>query len=62
VAPLQATFEVKSPQEVAGSCRELIAELGLPTSLSEAGLSAADLPTYLESVPPEWREVVRAAY
>ncbi len=62
VAPLQATFEVKSPQEVAGSCRELIAELGLPTSLSAAGLSAADLPTYLESVPPEWREVVRAAY
>lgn len=62
VAALAPAFDVGGPQEVAERCRQLIAELGLPTSLSQAGLTAAQLPTYLESVPSEWREVVRAAY
>lgn len=62
VAPLAAAFEVDGPQEVADGCRALIAGLGLPASLSEAGLSAADLPAYLESVPARWRDVVRSVY
>jgi maleylacetate reductase len=62
VAVLAPAFEVGGPGEVADGCRQLIADLGLPTSLSQAGLSAADLPAYLETVPPEWRKVVRAAY
>lgn len=62
VAPIADAFQVGAPQDVAPACRGLISELGLPTSLSEAGLSRSDLPTYLETVPTEWREVVRAAY
>ncbi|HVC22013.1 MAG TPA: iron-containing alcohol dehydrogenase [Candidatus Dormibacteraeota bacterium] len=62
VAPLAEPFQVAGPAEVARACRELIAQLELPTTLSQAGLSERDLPTYLESVPQEWREVVRATY
>ncbi|HUY09333.1 MAG TPA: iron-containing alcohol dehydrogenase [Candidatus Dormibacteraeota bacterium] len=62
VAALAPAFEVGSPHEVADACRQLIAELGLPTSLSQAGLDATDLPAYLKTVPTEWREVVGAAY
>jgi alcohol dehydrogenase class IV len=62
VAPLAEPFGVAGPEDVSQACRVLIAQLDLPTSLSEAGLSASDLPTYLETVPQEWREVVRAAY
>lgn len=62
VAALAPAFDVEGPQEVADACRRLIAELGLPTSMSQAGLSATDLPIYLETVPPEWRSVVRAAH
>ncbi|MGC2190990.1 MAG: iron-containing alcohol dehydrogenase [Candidatus Dormiibacterota bacterium] len=62
VAPLAEAFEVEGPRSVADACRRLIAELDLPTSLSGAGLSDRDLAVYLETVPPEWRQVVRAAY
>lgn len=62
VAPLTAPFEVDSPEEVAESCQGLIAGLGLPTSLSQAGLSRDDLASFLETVPPEWRDPVRSAY
>ena len=62
VAALAPAFDVRGPLEVGEACRQLIAELGLPTSLSQAGLSPADLPIYLGTVPREWREVVRAAY
>ena len=62
VAPLAPAFEVPGPHEVAGACRQLIADLGLPTTLSQAGLSERHLPTYLESVPAEWRDVVRATF
>lgn len=60
--PLAAAFEVSGPQEVAGGCRALIAGLGLPTTLSEAGLAAAELPAYLETVPAAWRDVVHSTY
>ncbi|MGH7641914.1 MAG: iron-containing alcohol dehydrogenase [Candidatus Dormibacteria bacterium] len=62
VAALAPAFEVGGPQDVPEGCRQLIADLGLPTSLSQAGLGVADLPSYLATVPVEWREVVRAAY
>ncbi|HEY6538333.1 MAG TPA: iron-containing alcohol dehydrogenase [Candidatus Dormibacteraeota bacterium] len=61
-AALVGAFSVTGPDEVAGACQRLITDLGLPTSLSAAGLAPTDLPTYLASIPPEWREVVRATY
>ncbi|MGB6771046.1 MAG: iron-containing alcohol dehydrogenase [Candidatus Dormiibacterota bacterium] len=60
--PLAAAFEVAGPPEVADGCRALIKGLGLPATLSEAGLASADLPAYLETVPAPWREVVRSVY
>ncbi|MGC1193295.1 MAG: iron-containing alcohol dehydrogenase [Candidatus Dormiibacterota bacterium] len=62
VAALAPAFEVGGPQAVAAACRQLITELGLPTSLSQLGLADDDMASYLESVPTEWREVVRAAF
>lgn len=62
VARLTGAFEVDGPDKVADSCQALIAGLGLPTALSQAGLSSEDLHRYLETVPAAWREVVRAAY
>lgn len=62
MAPLVSAFEVAGPQEVADGCRALIAGLGLPTTLAAAGLAAADLPVYLETVPAAWRDVVRSVY
>jgi len=60
--PLAPAFEVSGPREVADACRALIAGLGLPGTLSEAGLATADLPAYLETVPASWRDVVRSVY
>lgn len=62
IAPLAEHFQVSGPEEVAPACRDLVCELGLPTSLAAAGLSRDNLPIYLETVPEEWREVVRAVY
>jgi maleylacetate reductase len=62
VAPLVSAFEVQQPQQVAAGCRALIAGLGLPTTLSEAGLAATDLPAYLKTVPAAWQEVVQGVY
>jgi maleylacetate reductase len=62
MAPLARAFDVDGPQEVADGCRALIAGLGLPATLSAAGLAAADLPAYLESVPSAWRGVVGGVY
>jgi len=62
VAPLAPAFDVHGPELVAPACAQLIAELGLPRSLSAAGLSQADLPTYLESIPREWREAVAGTF
>jgi hypothetical protein len=39
-----------------------VAEPGLPTSLAESGLSAAQLSEYLVMVPDELREIVPGAY
>jgi alcohol dehydrogenase class IV len=60
--PIAAALEVAGPQEVADVCRALIKGLGLPATLSAAGLARADLPAYLETVPAPWREVVRSVY
>ncbi|MGC1184031.1 MAG: iron-containing alcohol dehydrogenase [Candidatus Dormiibacterota bacterium] len=62
VAGLTEAFGVSGAEEVAPACRDLVVDLGLPSSLSGAGLSRSDLPVYLNTVPDEWREVVRAAY
>jgi alcohol dehydrogenase class IV len=60
--PLVSAFEVAGPQEVGEGCRAFIAALGLPTTLAAAGLAVSDLPTYLETVPPVWRDVVSNVY
>lgn len=60
--PLASAFGVSGPQEVADGCRALIRGLGLPATLSAAGLASADLPAYLETVPASWREVVRSVF
>jgi maleylacetate reductase len=62
LAPLASAFEVSGPQEVAEGCRELIRGLGLPASLSTAGLARADLSAYLETVPASWREDIRRVF
>lgn len=62
VALLAPAFGVTSATEVAPSCRRLAQDLGLPTTLAGAGLSRADLPRYLDSLPPQWRDPVASAY
>jgi alcohol dehydrogenase class IV len=62
VVPLCQAFGVGQEGEVGDACRELIRVLGLPTTLREAGLDEAALQRYLDLVPPQWHEVVRAAW
>ncbi|MGH7692098.1 MAG: iron-containing alcohol dehydrogenase [Candidatus Dormibacteria bacterium] len=62
IAALAAPFQVGGPRAVAGACRELVGELGLPTSLAAAGLTRDQLPIYLETVPREWRGAIEAVY
>lgn len=59
--PLVEPFGVSGVEEVAAACRRFIGELGLPDSLSEAGLRDRDLPRFLEMVPPEWHPIVEAS-
>ncbi len=57
---LGPAFGVGSGDQVAARCRGFIASLGLPTTLSEAGLSPRDLPHFLALVPEKWHDIVRA--
>lgn len=60
VAVLQDAFEVAGPELVGRACRAFIQDLGLPTSLTEAGLPARDLPGFLAMVPEDWRPIATA--
>lgn len=62
VEPLCAVFGVATPAEVGGACRAFVASLGLPTTLRDAGLDESALQRYLAMIPPEWHEIVRAAW
>jgi len=61
VLPLCAAFGVAAPAEVGAACRALIAGLGLPVSLAEAGLDEAAIARVRERVPPEWAPVLEAS-
>ncbi|MHB8313442.1 MAG: iron-containing alcohol dehydrogenase [Candidatus Dormibacteria bacterium] len=60
-APLAEPFGARSGSGVGDVCQDLVAGLGLPVSLSEAGLSAPDLPRFLAMVPEEWHPIVHAS-
>jgi len=62
VEPLCAAFGVAAPGDVGGACRDFIASLGLPTTLREAGLDDRALQRYLETIPPDWQGIARAAF
>ncbi|HUY55413.1 MAG TPA: iron-containing alcohol dehydrogenase [Candidatus Nanopelagicaceae bacterium] len=59
-APLAEPFGTRSGAEVGDVCQALIARLGLPVTLTQAGLSALDLPRFLAMVPAEWHPIVHA--
>lgn len=59
-APLADSFGAPSGADVGDICQALIARLGLPVSLTEAGLAAPDLPRFLAMVPEEWHPIVTA--
>lgn len=54
-------FEVATPADVAQACRQLVADLGLPTRLADAGVADAVIAQLEAMIPPEWVEVVEEA-
>jgi alcohol dehydrogenase class IV len=58
--PLLEPFGVSAPAEVGRACRQFITDLGLPTSLAEAGFPAKEMEHFLAMVPAEWHPIVLA--
>jgi alcohol dehydrogenase class IV len=61
VEPLAEAFGVESLGDVGDACRRLIASLGLPTTLGEAGVSEAIIQQLGTMIPADWGGVVRRA-
>ena len=61
VLPLCAAFDVDAPGQVGAACRALIAGLGLPVNLAQAGVDDAAVSRVLERVPAEWAPVLEAS-
>ena len=61
VRPLCPVFDAGTPGEVGAACRTLIAGLGLPVSLAEAGVDEPAIRRLLELIPADWVAVVDAA-
>jgi alcohol dehydrogenase class IV len=62
VSRLCEAFEVGRPEQVGDAVRSLVASLGLPVTLREAGIDEAALQRYLAMIPGDWEPIARAAY
>lgn len=62
VAPLTAAFDVQHPTEVGDAVRAFVAQLGLPTSMQQAGLDAGALHEFTHMIPDEWAPIAHAAF
>jgi maleylacetate reductase len=62
VARLTGAYAVTDVFGVAAACRELIADLGLPTSLREAGVGVDARDRLISLIPDEWKGIVNAAW
>lgn len=60
--PLAQAFGVETPSQVGGAVRGFVASLGLPVSLSEAGLDEAALQSFISMIPTEWAAIAQAAF
>jgi alcohol dehydrogenase class IV len=62
VGPLATAFDVQQPTEVGDAVRAFAAQLGLPTTLQEAGLDSDALHEFIHMIPEEWAPIARAAF
>ncbi len=60
VTPMVAPFGVSEASAVGPAVKAFIESLGLPTSLTTAGLDKEELPHFLGLVPAEWHQIVNA--
>lgn len=61
-SPLAAAYGVSNAGDVSAACKDLIASLGLPTTMREAGVSEAARARLVEVIPADWIPIVDAAW